>query len=197
MTIANVMEKRRFSATTVLALAGHIASGFMIAALVVAGSSSIAAASQTHERRVDRRIEAPMEAVWSVLVDIEAWPSFIPGLRAVTVERGEQGEMRCRSKVASYGVKMRYTVTIDPRHDQGLIRVDLDPSRQSDIEALNNTWRLTPIDGGRATRVELVSKFRSGLMVPGFIERRALHSSVAKTLEGLAGEIERRRPATL
>jgi hypothetical protein len=65
-----------------------------------------------------------------------------------------------------------------------------------DVEAMTAEWRVSE-DGSGGTRIELRSTVRTGLPVPGFLERRVVARSIEASARALFDEAERRDSALL
>jgi hypothetical protein len=70
------------------------------------------------EFRVDKKIRAPVERVWSVLADIDTWPQWTPSISRI--ERLDPGPLGVGSSVRVHQPKLRpavWVVTVwEPRH---------------------------------------------------------------------------------
>jgi carbon monoxide dehydrogenase subunit G len=151
-----------------------------------------AASAGPHYSAADRDIPAPIEAVWAELADMQSWSAFTPGLQRIVGGAVDGETRRVRFEVKSHGFALHYWANIEMQREQGIVRIELDHAGGNDIDALSTRWHLTPTDDGRGTRVELVSHFKSGMPIPGFIEGHVLQSSIEATLEGLAEQVAER-----
>ena len=92
-------------------------------------------------------IDAPVEAVWAIVQDIEAAPEWQRGLDAMTVlERDEQGRaVRCETttdaKLKVFTARVRFTYA-SPRELRWR-------QERGDLRSMDGSWRLQDAGDGR------------------------------------------------
>lgn len=134
-------------------------------------------------------VAAPPSAVFALLTDCVAAQRYMRELLSCRVlERGQGWEVR-EHRVRGWPLRPSLRnvarVEMEPNRRLAFQRIDGDWSR-SDGE-----WRLTPLDGGRGTRVEyvLTAALQGGL--PSWLTNSRLRTSVRETLVRLRQEAER------
>jgi len=148
-----------------------------------AGDGGIALASMD--------VRAPPAAVWSVLSDCAQARRYMARLISCrTLERGEGWEVR-EHRVRGWPLRPAL---------RNVSRLEFTPDRlltfaaiEGDWSRSDGEWRLTPIDGGRGTRVEyrLDAVLDGGM--PASLTQTALINTVRRTLVALRRESERAR----
>jgi uncharacterized protein YndB with AHSA1/START domain len=131
-------------------------------------------------------VNAPPAAVWAVLTDCANARRFMRELISCRIiERGEGWEVR-EHRVRGWVLRPVL---------RSVARIDLTPNQRfafrrigGDWERSDGEWRLTPIDGGRGTRVEYTidAAMRGPIPVP----QARLIRTVRNTLSNLRHEAE-------
>jgi ribosome-associated toxin RatA of RatAB toxin-antitoxin module len=134
-------------------------------------------------------IDAPVDAVWAVVQDIESAPQWQRGLDAMTVlERDEHGRaVRCETttetqlKVFTARVRFTYASPRELRWTQ----------ERGDLRSLDGSWRLQDAGSGRTLATYTLDGDPGALM--GRFLKGALEEKVRGILiEGRPGELKAR-----
>ena len=134
-------------------------------------------------------IDAPVDAVWAIVQNIEAAPEWQRGLDAMTVlERDEQGRaVRCetttdtRLKVFTARMRFSYASPSELRWTQ----------ERGDLRSLDGSWLLEDAGGGRTLATYTLNSDPGALM--GRFLKGALEQKVRDILiEGRPGELKAR-----
>lgn len=137
--------------------------------------------------RAAEEIAAPPEVVWALLTDCALAPRMAPGLKSCRIlERDPAGRWDLREQIAR--------PTLMPRF-RSVVRSDFEPPKrlrfrrtEGDLKILEGEWRLTPLAGGRATRVVYESRAASPYAVPGALARLVLRRDVLAAMAALKRE---------
>ena len=137
-------------------------------------------------------IDAPPEAVWAVLVDLDAYPSwnpFTPRVRS-TLEVGDPVELTVR--LPPWGTR-RQVERIRRREAPWALDWGSDFLLGGALVRALRTQRLEPVDGGTRYVTEDVIE---GPLAPlvGLLFGRALERGFGAVPGALRREVERRRP---
>ena len=130
-------------------------------------------------------ILAPLQRVRAVLLDVEAYPGWMPAYRKATVlERDQQGRPRRVEFEAERYVTIRFTLEYEHSADTISYRRIAGGGRQNE-----GTYRLEA--HGASTRATLEYTLDPGAPVPDFIIRPGIKKSVAEDLAALKRRAER------
>ena len=134
--------------------------------------------------RGEVRIAAPIDTVWSVIADLEGWPSWNPDVRSMSVEGSvEPGTVfRWRSGAAKLVSTLR---EVDRPHEIGWTGTTMG------IHAVH-VFRLTPFDEGTLVRSD--ESFRG--LIPSVLKgysRKLLQRGIETILARLKAEAEARQ----
>ncbi|WP_340646783.1 SRPBCC family protein [Phenylobacterium sp.] len=137
--------------------------------------------------RAVEEIAAPPEVVWSLLTDCDLAPRMAPGLKSCRIlQRDPGGRWDVREQIARPPLMPRF---------RSVVRSDFEPPRRlrfrrtdGDLKVLEGEWRLTPLAGGRATRVVYESRAASPYAAPGALVRLVLRRDVLAALAALKRE---------
>ncbi len=148
---------------------------------------------------IDGQVEAVIDiptspsAVWSVLTDCIGAPAFLPNLRECSIiEAAPDGSSDVREhRVASWASFLPDMRSVF-RSDYVVERSITFQRTAGDLEHLEGTWSIRPIEGGAATRVTYLARVGFNPFVPGFLVRRSLASSVPAFLKTIRDEAIRR-----
>ena len=133
-------------------------------------------------------VNAPQQLVYETALDLETYPSWAGGVKAVTViEEDEYG----RPTVADFTIdamikEISYTL---------LYRYDLDNGFSwsaepgDDITAMEGSYRFNELEEG-GTEVLYALKVEPAFTVPGFLRRQAEKQIVSNALRGLKKRAE-------
>lgn len=136
----------------------------------------------------------PPEPVWSVVVDFESRPRFVPGNKAARILRRDGNRVWVAQHLRVMLVNVRFVVisTLDP--EAGAVTWMLDRSAPHDIADTTGSWTIVPLAGRRQTLVRYRTTIDSGRAVPGFIEDYLVKRSLPRIVDGLRDEVQRRFP---
>jgi carbon monoxide dehydrogenase subunit G len=134
-------------------------------------------------------IDAPLDAVWAVVRDVETAPDWQQGLDTITVlERDEQGRaIQCETttdaklKVFTARVRFEYDSPSGLRWTQ----------ERGDLRSMHGSWALEDAGGGR-TRATYTLDGDPGVLMGRFL-KGALEAKIRSILiEGRPGELKAR-----
>lgn len=123
-------------------------------------------------------VRAPANAVWKVVVDIDAYVEFMPYVTASYVTRWDEAPDHTRIlagyHLTTLGVTTRYRLDHRWYADQGYILFDVLPEGSSPISGGDGWWRVRPWKGG-SDRVILEYSVDMAMhwWVPSVLERKA------------------------
>jgi uncharacterized membrane protein len=134
-------------------------------------------------------IDAPVEAVWAVVQDIEAAPEWQRGLDAMTVlERDEEGRaVQCETttdtklKVFTARVRFTYASPVELHWKQ----------ERGDLRSMAGSWHLEDAGGGR-TRATYTLEGDPGALMGRFLKGRLEEKVREILIEGRPGELKTR-----
>ena len=128
-------------------------------------------------------IEAPLERIWSVLTDFDAYPTWARDLKEATVvQRDDQGRaLLVRFRAAAMGRSTTYTLAYDwddaPRRlPWKLVNGDIQ-------RVLDGAYEFAEVDGG--TDVTYHLRVDLAIPLPGFVKRRAEARIISTALREL------------
>jgi uncharacterized membrane protein len=122
-------------------------------------------------------IDAPVEAVWAIVQDIEAAPEWQRGLDAMEVlERDEQGRaVQCETttdtKLKVFTARVRFTYA-SPRELHWT-------QERGDLRSMDGSWRLEDAGGGRTLATYTLDGD------PGALMARFLKGALEEKLRGI------------
>ncbi|MBW2279339.1 MAG: SRPBCC family protein [Deltaproteobacteria bacterium] len=149
-------------------------------------------ASANGKTRAAALVRRAPDAVWSTLTDFESWPGFMPLIDSTEIARREGDQVWVRQRFSVMFVGMGHTSVYDLAPRAGEIRWALDDEEPADIVSSTGTWRLVPVDGGKATLVRYRASMSSGRAVPEFVQDMLMKRSLRALLGNLRTEVERR-----
>jgi carbon monoxide dehydrogenase subunit G len=134
-------------------------------------------------------IDAPVEAVWAIVQDIEAAPEWQRGLDAMEVlERDEQGRaVRCETttdtKLKVFTARVRFTYA-SPRELHWT-------QERGDLRSMDGSWRLEDAGGGR-TLATYTLDGDPGALMARFLKGALEEKLRGILIEGRPGELKAR-----
>lgn len=141
-----------------------------------------------------RRIAAEPDALWAVVTDYDHYVDFMPyvtesEVRAHTVDdSGERFDVGIA--LTTKGITTRYEVRNTRAPGASRLDFEMVPGRMSPVRSLVGHWELCPGDGD--TVVAYFLSARSAWWVPKPLRGTAAKLGVARVLETLEREVERR-----
>jgi carbon monoxide dehydrogenase subunit G len=134
-------------------------------------------------------IDAPVEAVWAIVQDIEAAPEWQRGLDAMEVlERDEQGRaVQCETttdtKLKVFTARVRFTYA-SPRELHWT-------QERGDLRSMDGSWRLEDAGGGR-TLATYTLDGDPGVLMARFLKGALEEKLRGILIEGRPGELKAR-----
>lgn len=133
------------------------------------------------------RIDAPLERIWSVLIDFERYPEWARDLKSATVvERDDEGRPTAvQFRAAAMGRSTLYTLRYDwedAPHRLPWELVDGDIMR-----VLDGAYEFEEVDG--ATDVTYHLQVELAVPLPGFVKRRAEARIIGTALRELRDHV--------
>jgi uncharacterized membrane protein len=132
-------------------------------------------------------IEAPLEQIWAVLTDFEAYPTWARDLKEATVlQRDDEGRASLvRFRAAAMGRSTTYTLAYDwedaPRRlPWKLVSGDIQ-------KVLDGAYEFEETDGG--TDVTYHLRVDLAIPLPGFVKRRAEARIISTALRELRAHV--------
>ncbi len=131
-------------------------------------------------------IAAPIDTVWTTIIDLEAYPSWAEGVvEAEVLETTDEGyPERARFLVDANVAEVRYTLRYS--YEDYDVRWEL--VEGDTISQLDGSYELWDEDGGTGVRYSLEADI--DLPVPGFIKKRAARQIIEQGLHGLKERAE-------
>ena len=137
-------------------------------------------------------IDAPIEAVWAIVQDVESAPAWQRGIDAMSaVERDDEGRPTLADSVTDLKVKpfaSRLRFSYDaPTHLSWV-------QTQGDLKALTGSWRLQAVSDGR-TRATYALDADPGALLSRFVKGALEEKLRAVLIEGRPAELRSRAEA--
>ena len=133
-------------------------------------------------------VSAPPARVYSVALDLEAYPDWVNGIKSVEIhEEDEEGRPRRVTFLADAMIKeISYTLeyTYDLEHGFSWVAIPGD-----DIQALEGSYEFKPLEDG-GTEVLYALKVEPAFTFPGLLRRQAEKQIVSSALRGLKKRAE-------
>jgi carbon monoxide dehydrogenase subunit G len=138
-------------------------------------------------------IDAPIEAVWAIVADVESAPAWQRGVDATTaIERDADGRATCCETVTDAKVKVFHA----------RVRFDYEPStrlswvqERGDLKSMAGSWRLEDLGDGR-TRAAYSLRADPGALLSRFIKGALEQRMRAVLIDGRPPELKARAEAT-
>jgi uncharacterized membrane protein len=133
-------------------------------------------------------VSADVQTIYGVALDLEAYPKWATGVKAVEIEEeDEQGRPIRVSFVADAMIKeITYTLLYHYDLEDGFSWI-AEPGR--DIKAMDGSYRFRALEEG-GTEVLYALKVDPAFTVPGFLRRQAEKQIVSNALRGLKKRAE-------
>lgn len=137
-------------------------------------------------------LRAPMDAVWSALLDWEGRVAGNPSLRSVAAYRDATAtDAYIRFEVARFGFTVVYHNHYRVDRAAGTMVHALDPTMDNDLERSRGTYWVTPSPNNPAwTRLTYDVETAFGLALPGFVRSWLAGAGVRSFLEDMARRSE-------
>ncbi len=131
-----------------------------------------------------------VDAVWAVLTNHAPFATFMPRVTGMEISRRtEHGERGLQSIDASIKtVKYALDYSWDPA--KRLIEFHLAKDVPHDLNEVDGSWQLWPIDHGAATLLAYQSAVDTGAQIPGFIRSYLADRGVKDTMEAIRKRAE-------
>ncbi|MCB1246511.1 MAG: SRPBCC family protein [Acidimicrobiia bacterium] len=133
-------------------------------------------------------VSAAPQHVYDVALDLEAYPEWAGGVKAVSVtEEDEHGRPHMVDFVVDAMVKeLSYTLVYDYDYDNGFAWSAVP---NEDITSLEGRYEFNAL-GDSGTEVVYALKVEPGFSIPGFLRRQAEKQIVGTALRGLKKRAE-------
>jgi uncharacterized membrane protein len=128
-------------------------------------------------------IDAPAEALYDVVADIDAYPDWATGVKEVEVlERTPEGRVeRARFVLEGFVKEIEYVLRYT--HDRPNRLSWVAEADSKDVRMLEGSYSFSPVDG--ATEVVYALSVEPNFTLPGFLRRQAEKQIVTTALRGL------------
>jgi uncharacterized membrane protein len=128
-------------------------------------------------------IDAPAEALYDVVADIDAYPDWATGVKEVEVlERTPEGRVeRARFVLEGFVKEIEYVLRYT--HDRPNRLSWVAEADSKDVRMLEGSYSFSPVDG--ATEVVYALSVEPSFTLPGFLRRQAEKQIVTTALRGL------------
>ena len=128
-------------------------------------------------------IDAPAEALYDVVADIDAYPDWATGVKEVEVlERTPEGQVeRARFVLEGFVKEIEYVLRYT--HDRPNRLSWVAEADSKDVRMLEGSYSFSPVDG--ATEVVYALSVEPSFTLPGFLRRQAEKQIVTTALRGL------------
>ena len=127
-------------------------------------------------------VRAPVEKVWSILIDYKGHPRYYPRLKSAEVLESSDGRALVRY-TAAVGF-LSFTFHMDKTQDPVRHRIEwhLAPGRSNSLFRENSGyWQVNPHDGASLVAYALAVR----TVLPGFLTRSSERDSLVDTITGL------------
>jgi len=134
-------------------------------------------------------IDAPIEAVWAIVQDVESAPAWQRGIDATTaIERDADGRAtRCETvtdaKLKVFAARVRFVYAPSTRLSW--------VQEQGDLKSMSGSWQLEDLGGGR-TRAAYSLRADPGALLSRFIKGALEQKMRAILIEGRPAELKAR-----
>ncbi|HLH80089.1 MAG TPA: DUF2505 family protein [Chthonomonas sp.] len=144
--------------------------------------------------RIEQKIEieAPVERVYAIARNVEAFPEFMADLQSLRVlERSEDGRRTVTEWVGMIqAVKMKVRWTQEDRWDDANHRDDF-RMIQGDLDRMEGYWQFTPV-GENRTRFESVVDYDINIPMVGPMVKGLVKKLMTENLQATLEAIKRR-----
>jgi carbon monoxide dehydrogenase subunit G len=139
------------------------------------------------------RIDAPPERLWRVMLDCKRSTKIVAGMeRCAVLSQDPAGRWDVRVHVVNRSAFLP-TVRSEFRSDYQPFTHIKFKRTAGDLKSLQGEWRLTALDGGKATRLDYAVAIDPGVPLPVFVLRPALEADARAVLKALQREAESSR----
>jgi len=158
--------------------------------VVVATSSAVDPGHPHGWVRAAVRIQAPPEAIWSVMTDCRQTPAFVPGLKVCrSVAAAPDGSWEDIEHEVRYSwllptVRYVFRATYARPHRIDFHRIS------GDLKEEEGTWQLIASVGDAATIVEYEVYVDPGFWIPQVLVARSLRKDLPAALTGLRDRVQ-------
>lgn len=136
--------------------------------------------------RGERDLDVPAELVWSVLTDLEAYPSWTEGVHEVVVLERDADDYPLRARFSLRTPLGDIVYVLDYRYDDSSMRWSL--AEGTTVTLLDGGYTITEPASGR-THVVYELEVDVDLPVPGLLKQRAARTILEQGLDGLARRV--------
>lgn len=139
-----------------------------------------------HRVQGERDLPVPVELVWSVLTDLEAYPEWTEGIRSVSVLERDGDDYPVLARFALDTPLGEVTYTLRYRYEDSAMRWDLVEGRT--VTQLDGAYIITAAGPG-TTHVRYELEADVDLPLPRVLKQRAAGTILEQGLEGLARRV--------
>lgn len=136
--------------------------------------------------RGERDLDVPAEVVWSVITDLEAYPTWTEGVQEVVVLERDADDYPLRARFALRTPLGELAYVLEYRYDDSSMRWVL--AEGSMVTQLDGGYTITEPTPGR-THVVYELEAEVDLPVPGILKQRAARTILEQGLDGLARRV--------
>lgn len=122
------------------------------------------------------------EQLFDMVVDIERYPDFVPGWRAVRVQQREPGHLKVDQLVGRGALSLRFATEAWYRRPES-IRIR---SRGRMLRYLVILWRFTPDAAAGGTRLSFRARYRLRTRLFSGLAAKLVESSLEQTVAAFA-----------
>lgn len=133
-------------------------------------------------------VDATAEELFAIVTDLEAYPDWLPDVKAVEVlERDADGRPLASTMTVDVTIR-EVTYTLDYEYD-GVERMAWTSRPGGDVKSIDGSYTFEISDDGGTTVVYDLA-IDPGFPVPGFLLKRAAKHITAAALDGLKARAE-------
>jgi ribosome-associated toxin RatA of RatAB toxin-antitoxin module len=136
-------------------------------------------------------IDEPIDEVFPVVVDYGSYVHFMPDFTKskVLAQRGNRAMVYMELTVASGSFTLWGQLNLSERPAEGDTRVIEAKLLDGNMNAFSATWRLTPVEGGAATKVDFKIYVDPDMPLPASVFSRENEKAAGKAVRALRRRI--------
>jgi len=134
-------------------------------------------------------VQAPIEAVWAIVADVEGWPEWQDTISAIDIEERDAANRPSLCEVV-FDAKVQTIRTVQRVHYESPHRLSFTQERGS-LKSLAGSWVLADLGDGRTRATYTLDVVLGGML--GMLVTGAVADKLRERLvEALPGELKRR-----